>query len=186
MVAVELEDRDDLVGDVVDQWVGAVAVLFDIGHDDPCQRRRRLGLAGHAQVRTDEVDVELRPFGGPDVGDRWQPYTLGAIAYGTAGADLEPEPVADVAASGFAQFRLGYLAGAGPVHVDIDRRSDAEVASQECRGSLDDPSVVDRVETFEQTVVGELPLEVWQSPAALGCDRAQPIREGAAECSGLP
>jgi len=58
---VDLEHRGDLVCEVVDERIGAVAVLLDIGHDDVGQRRDMLGLAGHAEVGPDEVDVERRP-----------------------------------------------------------------------------------------------------------------------------
>lgn len=63
-----LDDGAYLVGDVIDEGIGPVAVLFDIGHDDASQWRHILGLTGHAQVRPDEVDVKLGPRRGADVG----------------------------------------------------------------------------------------------------------------------
>src|SRR5450432_1639413 len=47
--------------DVIDKRIGAVSVLLDIRHDHTGQRRYILGLAGHAEIRTDQVDVELDP-----------------------------------------------------------------------------------------------------------------------------
>jgi len=45
-----LNDRADLVGDVIDERVGAVPVLLDVGHQHRREGRHHLGLAGHPHV----------------------------------------------------------------------------------------------------------------------------------------
>jgi len=115
---------------------------------------------------------------------RWQAHACLTVPDGTTGADLEPEPVADVATRGFAQLSFGHLTCPRPIHVNIDCRAHAQIPSKERGGTLDDPPIIDHVETFKQAVVGELPLELRQRPPAPVCDGAQPVRECAAERTG--
>jgi hypothetical protein len=87
-----------LVGDVVDQRVGAVAVLGDLGHDPARQRRHGFGLAGHRQALANQVDAEPDPRRRADPRRNCQPYGRGGDR--RADTDLEAEPVPDIGGSG--------------------------------------------------------------------------------------
>lgn len=59
--AVALKGRYDLVGDVIDERIGAVAPLLEVGHCHPGERRDVLRIPRHPDVRADQVDSELLP-----------------------------------------------------------------------------------------------------------------------------
>src|ERR1019366_2717914 len=65
---VPLDYRGHLVGDVIDERVRTVTVLFNVWHDDSGEWRDRLGFARHLQIGSDQVDVELGPRGCADKG----------------------------------------------------------------------------------------------------------------------
>jgi hypothetical protein len=46
------------------------------------------------------------------------------------------------------------------VEVDVKTSTDAEVASEQRCGSLDDPAVVDKIKARKESVIGKLPLEL--------------------------
>ena len=75
-------------------------------------------------------------------------------------ADLESEPVADRRRSGTPQFLFSHLPGCLAIEIDVKASSHADVPGEECGRPLDDPSVVDEVEPFEQTVIGNLALQL--------------------------
>src|ERR1035437_10640957 len=60
---VPLDYRGHLVGDVIDERVRTVTVLFNVWHDDSGEWRDRLGFARHLQIGFDQGDVELGPRG---------------------------------------------------------------------------------------------------------------------------
>jgi len=47
---VTLDDRCHLVGHMIDKWVDAVTMLFNVGHRYARQRRHLLGRAGHVEI----------------------------------------------------------------------------------------------------------------------------------------
>jgi hypothetical protein len=61
LIAITLVCRRDLVGHVIDERIGTVPTLLDARHGQRCQRRDVIGLAGHPQVRADEIDMKLSP-----------------------------------------------------------------------------------------------------------------------------
>jgi hypothetical protein len=82
------------------------------------------------------------------------------------GADLETEPVADVALRGCPQLRFCALARLRAIEIDINSGPDAEIPCQQRGRPFDDPLVVGKVEALQQSVVGDLTLELRQRPPA--------------------
>jgi hypothetical protein len=87
------------------------------------------------------------------------------VRKGLRGPQLEPEPVAKVGIGGQAQVSFDDLTLRCPIHVDVDRGSHCYIAGEESSGTLEDPSVIDEVEPFEQTVICHLPLKLLERPA---------------------
>ena len=128
--------------------------------------------------------MELRPLRGTHIcGDR-DASTFGGVIHDLSVAELETEPVADVSCGGGTQVGFGLLVGGLAVDVDVEASADADVAGQQGSGALEDPALVGEVETFEQSVVGELALQLCQCPAT-GCSHGlQPSGERRAESDG--
>ena len=61
-----------------------------------------------------------------------------------------------------------------------------EFASEKSSGTLHDPTVVDEVQALEESVIRHLSLKLREIPAALTCQRAEPVCECAAECVRTP
>ena len=97
-------------------------------------------LAGHPQVRSDEIHVEARPRCGPDERGHREADAVLSFADGAARPDLEVEPVAEVRTDRRAEIGFGRLGGTLPVDVHIDGGSRAQVARQQGYGALDDPA----------------------------------------------
>src|SRR5206468_2937140 len=107
----------------------------------------------HAQVRSDQIDVELHPDGRADERPHRETDASRSVDYRKGGAYLEPEPVPDVLVSCLTQLRFGNLACRLAVHVDVEAATHADVARQQSRRALDDPGVVDEIQPFQQAVV---------------------------------
>ena len=100
--------------------------------------------------------MELHPRRRADGGIDREPH--GVVADVNAAADLEPEPVADVGDCSSPQFLLGDLPGHLAVGVHVQTCAHADVAGEERRRPLDDPSVVEQVQPLDQAVVRDLAL----------------------------
>jgi hypothetical protein len=152
-------------------------VLLDVWDGNPSERRDVVWLAGHDDVGADEVDVELRPDCGADERGHGESDRLASIAGGLACADLEAEPVTEVAGYGLAQVGLRNLERLRAIHVDIDRGANTDVARKEGGGALYNPAVIDEVEALEQTVVSHLSLQLGECPLALLSDCTESVGE---------
>lgn len=77
--------------------------------------------------------------------------------------------VIELARSGtkIAQLALSDLKRLGAEYIDVNRGADPEVAGEQRGRALEDPAFVDRVETLQQAVVGNLPLQLGQRPFAV-------------------
>jgi hypothetical protein len=145
---VSLEYRGKLVSDVVDQRVGAVSVLLDAGHKDTGKGWYVVGPPGHPQVLASQIHVEGHPHRGADYRRHRQAgRRSGCDRLGRA--DVETEPVADVALCGCPQLRFCALARLRAVEIDIDSGPDAEIPCQQRGRPLDDPLVVGKVQAFQ-------------------------------------
>jgi hypothetical protein len=171
---------------VVDQRVGAIPVLLDLRHDDTGECRHVFGLTGHPHVGPDDVDEELRPGRRPDGGGHREADAAGTIGGLLAGAGLKIEPVADVLRCGLSELALGHPRHRVAKDIDIDGRSHSEVAREQRRGPLDDPTLIRPVEAFEQPVVRHLALELRQRPSTGLGFRLQLVSQCPAERRGAP
>src|SRR5450432_3694159 len=160
-----LEYGADLVGDVICERIDPVSVLLDIRHAHTGQGRNSLRFAGHVHVGSDEVDVEGGPGRVADEGRDRKADTPSAGGRPRR-ANLEAEPVADVHGDRLAQLRLSHLPGCRTVDIYVDSRPDTDITRQQSRGTLHDPAAIDEVQTLEEPVVGHLPLELLEVPAA--------------------
>jgi hypothetical protein len=86
-------DGTDLVGDMVNERVGHIAMLFDVRHHDASQRRHLLGLTGHPEIRSSDVDVEGGPRRRADVGGHRKPDPTGVPGEHLGSPQFEAEPV---------------------------------------------------------------------------------------------
>jgi hypothetical protein len=132
-----------IVGHVVDEGVGLVAVLGDFRDGVFGQRRYVLGLSGHAQPGADQVDVEAGPGRGSDDGGDREPDSDGADRGG--GADVEPEPVADVGGGGVTEVGFGGGQGDLAVEVDVECAAGAKFAGHERGCAFDHPVPVELI-----------------------------------------
>ena len=105
----------------------------------------------------------------------------GVVADRSSTADLELEPVADVRGRSTPQFLFRHLPGCLAIEIDVKASSHADVTGEECGRPLDDPSVVDEVEPLEQTVVGNLALQLLQRPPAFPGRHLEPVRQCSTE-----
>jgi len=128
---------------VVHEGVGLIAVLGDFRDGVFGQRRYVLGLPGHAQSGTDQVDVEAGPCRGSDDGGDREPDPGAADRGG--GADVESKPVADVGGGGVTEVGLGGCQSDLPVEVNVERAAGAEFAGHERGRTLDDPVPIELV-----------------------------------------
>jgi hypothetical protein len=94
-------------------------MLLHIGHDYAGQRRDVLRVAGHAEIFSDEVDVESGPLCIPHEGLHGKADTAG-IRERPWRADLEAEPIADVQGGRLTQVRLGNLSSHLAVEINVD------------------------------------------------------------------
>jgi hypothetical protein len=156
--------RCDLVRDVIDQRIGAISVLLDIGNHTTRERRNVIRLPGHLQICTDEVDAEMRPH----CRTYRRRHRESDRAGGNRRSDpyVETEPIAKVQRRRAAQVSLGDLPSYVAVDVNVQARPHAKITSQQCGCALDDPTVVDEIEPFEESVVGHLALQLLDRPGA--------------------
>lgn len=124
------------------------------------------------------------PWSRSNVRDDGNAHAVGGIPNSVGGVDFKAEPIADVLSGSLAQFPRGNLARNGAVHVDVDRRPHSEVTRQQRSGALHDPSLIDDVEAFEQSVVCHLALQLRQRPSARVRGCFQLVRQRAAERGG--
>ena len=118
----------------------SMAVRLHIGHDHAGQRRDVLRVAGHAEILSDEVDVEGCPLRIPHEGLHGKADTAGTCERPWR-ADLETEPVADVQGGRLAQVRLGNLPSHVAVEVNVDSpRTPMSRASSEVAPLMIQPS----------------------------------------------
>ena len=159
---MDLDQRADLVGDVVGDRVGTVVDRLDAGQLDRYQGGDVVGLAGHGDVRH-EVDVEAGELGDAQIrGDR---HTQRDPPIGNTAArfEREAEEIAQVQRRGGSQGCLGILQSAsGSVQIDVERvPGRATEPGEEGGGALEHPRLGFGAEhPGEQPVVGELALEV--------------------------
>ena len=158
LFAVSLEGGDDLVGHVVDERVDAVAVLFNVGHEDPGERWDRLRVPGHVQVGADEINAELGPDCRADErrdGEADAPVSTGFRA-----------PISNRNQSPMSCAAAARRSASAVTRASARYRSMSTVARaprsprQQRGGTFHDPAVVDQVQPLEQPVVRELPLEL--------------------------
>jgi len=111
-------------------------------------------------------------------------HSTGAVGDGVGRSNLEAEPVTDIARRGFAEIGLGDVPRRRAIHIDVNGRAHADVASQQSRCPFHDPPVVDEVETFEESVVCNLALELRQRPPVGLRFGFESFGEGSAEGPG--
>ena len=122
-----------------------VSMLLHIGHDHAGQRRDVLRVAGHAEILSDEIDVEGGPLRIPHEGLHGKADTAG-IRERPRRADLETEPVAKVQGGRLAEVRHGNLPSHLAVEVNVDSPPDADFTGEQRGRAFDDPALVDEVE----------------------------------------
>jgi hypothetical protein len=175
---VALVGRSGLVSHVVDDRVGPIAALFDVGHHTSREWRYVVGLVSHAEIGADEIDVEPHPLGSPDAGHDAE--TDGSLGDRLGRTHLKGHPV-DVEHGGFAYGCLRDLRRRFPVEVDVETSPHADLPSKEGSRPLQDPPVVDEVEALEDSVVRELPLELLDGPSRRRGTFGNPGRQRGAE-----
>ncbi len=89
---VQLDEGADLIGDVVDDRVGAVVDVRDTGQVDRHQWRDVIGLAGHHDARR-QVDVELGELSGAEVCRNRNPQRRPSLGDPAARFKGEPEVI---------------------------------------------------------------------------------------------
>lgn len=123
--------------------------------------------------------MEVGPGRGSDDGGDREPDSDAADR--GSGADVEPEPVADVSGGGVTEVGFGGGEGDLAVEVDVEGAAGAEFACHERGCAFDDPVRVEQVEPFEQAVVGDVALKLRYGPAAGSRQGLQPVGQRAAE-----
>ena len=175
-----LEYGAGLVRGMIDKRIGPVPMLLHIGHDHTGQRRDVLRVAGHAEILSDEIDVEGGPLRIPHEGLHGKADTAG-IRERPRRADLEAEPVAKVQGGRLAEVRHGNLPSHLTVEVNVDSPPDTDVTSEQRGRAFDDPALVGEVEALQQPVVRHLPLQLLERPAAPGSEIPELVGESPAE-----
>lgn len=119
--------------------------------------------------------MELTPDRCPDERCHRNTDASATIRHWLSGSQLEPEPVSDIARGCLAQLSLGDLTCELAVNVDIDGSSDADTASNQCCSTLDDPVIIDQVQSLKESIVRELALELGKGPDSALCQRTQSV-----------
>jgi hypothetical protein len=135
--------------------------------------------------RSYEIDVEGRPLRIPHEGLHGKADTAG-ICERPRSADLETEPVAKIQGGRLAEVRLGNLPSHVAVQVNVDSPPAADVAGEQRGRAFDDPALVDEVEALRQPVVGHLPLQLLERPAAPGGEIPELVCQSPAEGARAP
>ena len=176
-----LEYRAGLVRNVVGKRVGPVSMLLHIGHDHAGQRRDLLRVAGHAEICfADEIGVEGGPLRVSHEGLHGKADTAGTCESGRGGPISKRNQSPMSRAAGLAQVRLGYIQGHVAVEINVDGPRVADVTGEQRGRAFDDPALADEVEALQQPVVGHLPLELLERPAAPGGEIPELVGESPA------
>lgn len=125
--SVALKGGSHLVGNVVDERIGLVAVLLHVGNRNVGKWRHLFGSSCDPNLRSDEVDAERAPFSRADEHRHRQSERSTTGGYGTAGTDLESKPISNVPVCGRSQVGLCLLERRSSIYVDIDRLAYREI-----------------------------------------------------------
>ena len=85
-----------------------------------------------------------------------------------------------------AEVRPGNLPSHLAVEVNVESPSDANVAGEQRGRAFDDPALVDEIEALQQPILGQLPLELLERPAAPGGEIPELVGQSPAEGARAP
>jgi len=124
-------------------------VLFDVRDRHAGERRDLFRLPRHRHVASDDVDVKGSPARSSHKRGHGKTDTGSSIDRWPRSADLETKPVANVVRGGDPQLILGDVLAGVTVHVDVNRAADSDVASEQRRCALHDPTLVLEIQPFQ-------------------------------------
>src|SRR5580692_3284655 len=125
--AVALHGRRNLVSDVIDQRIGAIPALRDVGHVDLCERRNLVWFTEHVEIGADKIHAELCPHCLPDKCRDVEAHSGDPLSDRAAWPDLEAKPITDVACCRLTKICLGGVHALGSVDIDVNGCPYAEV-----------------------------------------------------------
>jgi hypothetical protein len=158
--ALSLQNRANLVGNMVMERIGTICGLGQAWHGDCRERWDLVRSTGHGNPFRNNVYMELRPSRRTEPRIDWYARAAGSICDSSSWASLEIEPVATIEEEGRSEISLGLLPGDGAIDIDVNRVANCDMARKERCRALKYPVVIQQIQANQKTVIGELALQV--------------------------